>query len=1145
MSVRNSHFYQDLRQEPVNLFISYSHKDDDYLNQLKQHLKPMERQGMIKVWCDREIEPGTKWNKEISDKLETADIVLLLISPGFFSSDFCTINEMDRALEKLEKGEVRLIPVIIEPVDWHDNPFAELQVLPEGAKPVSKWEDKNEAWLNVVENIKSMSKEILESRSIQGKSQVGQVIPTPVLNVVGRHNEIERVVLALKEYASVAITGIAGVGKTTVLAFSVQKIANLKTRKYSHICFHRIAEWGSREERLNQLLLSLISCLNPHISLKTENESIRFTQIQRLIENQSVLLVVDNADDNESMDIVQKIRSGLPKLVIAVTSRRSVWRDFEKVRVKGLPDADGIILFKEKYENFDIDEASLKSLCRRVKGHPMMITHLALEAQESRIPPEELIKQLQELIEINKKLANPDTIDKKEAQQLIKKAKTFVLITCAIHATEIASTQMAMIFAHKLATTNDTTLKNYLDSVVILLMPSINPDGNIMVTDWYNKYLNSEFEGCQLPYLYHHYAGHDNNRDFYMLNLKETRVVNTVLHHRYFPHIFLDMHQMSDTGPRMFVPPFKDPLNQNLDPVLINETNIIGSFMALRLQENNKKGVGSAYAFDAYWPGGSKNTAWYKNVVGVLTEMASAKVASPIYIESNELQVSSKGLPEYKTQVNFPDPWPGGWWRLKDIIDYEMIAAQALLEIAAKNRESFLTNFYQAGLKNIKEGITQPPYGYVVPQNQWDTPAVYTFLQKMEEHGVRIYQLEADAQIENRAYQKGDFIIPMNQPYSSFIKVMLERQHYPEIKYMKDGPIIEPYDAAGWTMPLQMGVKTIQLNNTLEGLKLIRVKNLTYPGEVITGEGDYYCIPAGYNRSVIIVNRLQKRKVNIYRYTGANINGNGIKPGDFLVKTNTIGEQKMEDVLKGTGVSITKLNINKPDNIKLIIRPSIGIYQSYRASMDEGWTRWVLDHFEFNYNILYNKDFNEQELSKHHVIIFPDQERDTIVKGTYKGYALKKYVQTGGTIVLLDSAAELGMKDFALPFSNILKGVKQEKFYCPGSLLRLKVDPNDPIGWGIEEEGFIFFSDSPAFRTSPPLVKSINRKVVAGFNETGPHLLSGYIKGEKMLDRAVMIIRIDYHQGHVIVLGGRVQHRSQTFGTFKFLFNSLYSPGIF
>jgi hypothetical protein len=240
------------------------------------------------------------------------------------------------------------------------------------------------------------------------------------------------------------------------------------------------------------------------------------------------------------------------------------------------------------------------------------------------------IGQLQDLCEINKKLANPDTISSSEANELIKKAKTFVLLTCAIHATEIASTQMSMILAHKLASDQDPVINAYLEDVVLLLMPSINPDGNILVTDWYDKYINTEYEGSWMPYLYHYYAGHDNNRDFYMLNLKETRVVNAVLHHRYFPQIYLDMHQMQATGPRMFVPPFKDPLNQNLDPVLINETNIIGSFMALRLQEKNKKGVGSAFAFDAYWPGGSKNTAWYKNVVGILTEMASANVASPI-----------------------------------------------------------------------------------------------------------------------------------------------------------------------------------------------------------------------------------------------------------------------------------------------------------------------------------------------------------------------------------------------------------------------------------------------------------------------------------------------------------------------------------
>ncbi|MCP5102271.1 MAG: hypothetical protein GY950_02780 [bacterium] len=317
------------------------------------------------------------------------------------------------------------------------------------------------------------------------------------------------------------------------------------------------------------------------------------------------------------------------------------------------------------------------------------------------ISSEENIKRLPELIAVNKKLADPDTLSKGEAEGLLKKGKVFVLITCALHATEIGSTQMAMLLTHQLAVTGDTDLKKHLDNVVLVLMPSINPDGNIMVTEWYNKYLGTEYEGGRMPYLYHHYAGHDNNRDYYMLNLKESRIVNAVLHHKYFPHVFLDMHQMGSTGPRMFVPPFKDPLNQNLDPILVRETNLIGSFMALKLQENNKQGVAGSYAFDAYWPGGSKNTAWFKNVVGILTEMSSVRTATPIYIEPNELRVSSKGLPEYKAQVNFPDPWPGGWWRLKDVIDYEMIAAKALLETAANNKKSFLTNFYKLGVKNV------------------------------------------------------------------------------------------------------------------------------------------------------------------------------------------------------------------------------------------------------------------------------------------------------------------------------------------------------------------------------------------------------------------------------------------------------------
>lgn len=776
------------------------------------------------------------------------------------------------------------------------------------------------------------------------------------------------------------------------------------------------------------------------------------------------------------------------------------------------------------------------------------------------ISSKENIHRLPELVKINQKLANPDTISDEEANKLLKKGRTFVLMTCALHATEIASSQMAMVFAHQLAETSDPLIRSYLDKVVVLLMPSINPDGNIMVTEWYDKYINTEFEGCRMPYLYHHYAGHDNNRDFYMLNLKESRVVNAVLHQRYFPQVFLDLHQMFLTGPRMFVPPFKDPLNQNLDPLMINQTNIIGGFMALRLQENKKKGIGSAYAFDAYWPGGSKNTAWFKNVVGVLTEVASARVASPVYIEPNELRVSAKGLPEYKAQVNFPDPWCGGWWHFRDIIDYELIAVNALLEIAAKNRHSFMTNFYRLGLKNIHRGNSEPPYGYAVPLSQWDKPSLYEFMKKMEAHGIRIFTLQSDAILGDRILKKGDFIIPLNQPYRSFIKVMMEIQQYPEIRHMKDGPIMEPYDSAGWTLPLQMGLKTIELNDPCQELPLIRTTNIGYPTETISGRGGMFCIPSRYNRSILVVNRLLGNKINVYRNTVKTYKG--VEPGDFLVKSQDVTEETLANIAEGSGINIGRIDMDPTAPVRLVNRPGIAIYQSYLASTDEGWTRWVLDKFEFSYSSIHNRDFTEKKLSKYKTIIFPDLTRKSIVDGTHSGYwsyfisasppeyrggigkkgiqALKQFVRKGGTVVLMDSASEIGITDFSLPFSNTLKGVKEEQFYCPGSLLRLKVDTTDPLGWGFREESFIFFSHSPAFRTRPPVKGNIDRKVVAGLNSSGPHLLSGYLKGEDYLNRAVMIIRFDYYQGHVIILGGRIQHRAQTTGTFKFLFNSLY-----
>ncbi len=770
------------------------------------------------------------------------------------------------------------------------------------------------------------------------------------------------------------------------------------------------------------------------------------------------------------------------------------------------------------------------------------------------------IKNLDKYININKQLANPDKISKNKAKEFINEGKVFILITTTIHSTEIAASQMAMLFAHKLATTKDPKLLKILNDVVILLMPSINPDGNIMVTNWYYKYLNTPYEGGTTPFLYHYYAGHDDNRDYVTLNLKETKVVTSVLHQKYFPQIFLDMHQMGRTGPRMFVPPFKDPLNQNLSPIMINSTAMIGSFMAYKLISAGKKGVASAYSFDAYWIGGSKNTAWYKNVVGLLTELASAKIASPVYIDHNELSAGRKGLPEYKAQVNFPAPWKGGWWRLKDIIDYEMIADEALIEIASKNREYFLENFYKMGKNQIEKGLKEAPYAYIISSKQWDIPETYTFLQKLLEHGIRLYKLKKRIVINNRIFNRGDIIIPTAQPYRAFIKAIMEKQVYPKIKYMRGtDKIIEPYDATGWTMPVLMGVKYYQINKKINWEKISSpVLELKYPETIIEDGKGYYVISTKSNRSFIIVNKLIKKGYKVFR---ALENKGRIKLGDFLVETDNITKDNLKRFAEGSGVPIIKVCGATPKTKSLKI-PRLAIFQPYRASMDEGWTRWVLDHYSFKYKVLHNEDFKNKKLTKAiDTLIIPDIPRRTVTEGgslrnwylpsslppKYRGGigkdGMKKIVEivkNGGTLILLGRSYEIAQKDFKLPIRNVLQNTSRDKFNCPGSILRLYLDNKDPIAWGMPKKSIIYFSNSPVFKTSIPSLTTIDRKVVGRFKDTGDHLISGYLKGGELLNRRVEIVRFKYYKGNVIVIGGKVQNRAQTYSTFKILFNSIF-----
>ena len=323
------------------------------------------------------------------------------------------------------------------------------------------------------------------------------------------------------------------------------------------------------------------------------------------------------------------------------------------------------------------------------------------------ISSEENIRNLKRIHEIARRLADPRGLSDAEE----KEGKLVLLVTCNIHSTEIGASQMAMEWAHALATATDAETKRRLDRVVLLLVPSLNPDGQIMETEWYRKNLGTKYEGSRMPWLYHHYVGHDDNRDWYMLTQKETRAMTRAVYHEWFPQVWLDEHQMGSNGPRIFVPPYADPVDTKIHPLVWREVNLIGSNMALRLEQAGKSGVIYGFSFDAYWPGGTKNTAWYKNISGLLTEVASARLATPITIAPGELSGGRKGLVEYGPQTNFPNPWPGGTWRLRDIMDYERIASDALLEACAQRREDFLRDMVARARSRSPPSARRTPIG--------------------------------------------------------------------------------------------------------------------------------------------------------------------------------------------------------------------------------------------------------------------------------------------------------------------------------------------------------------------------------------------------------------------------------------------------
>ncbi|OGU65385.1 MAG: hypothetical protein A2440_10760 [Stygiobacter sp. RIFOXYC2_FULL_38_25] len=781
----------------------------------------------------------------------------------------------------------------------------------------------------------------------------------------------------------------------------------------------------------------------------------------------------------------------------------------------------------------------------------------------SVISTEENIANVAKYKAIVKKLSDPRYITDAEAAQLAKDGKIVVLITCNIHSNEIASSQMSMEFAYKLVSGTASEKSNKaLNDVLFVIMPSINPDGTTMIVNWYNKYLNTEFDGASMPYLYHIYSGHDNNRDWFMFNLKETQNVVKVAFHDLIPQIWLDEHQMGSTGARLFVVPYKDPINPNVNPLIWRWQSILGGMSALDLQKQNKTGIITQALFEGWWEGPASDCGLWHNQIAMLSEMASANVASPIFIDSAEVRVNPE-LATYDIRTNYPSPWRGGWWRLRDIVDYELILTASLLETAASHKEDLLLDYYRMGKEAIEEGKKGNPFAYVIPRDQKDPQTTSKMMEMLQMGGVEVNWTDKEFKLGSTIYPANSYIIYTAQPYGKYVKDLFEEQRYPDLRKSRSETPIRPYDVAGWTMPYLMGIKFSMIEKPFSlDVKLLSDANYTV-GNVEESIGNYFVVPSGSNINSALINKLQKQNIPVFWNTSKI---NELSEGSVFVTVNETSKKALSDIAKGLHIKISSVNLSDKSVLKELKKVRVGLYQSFSASMDEGWTRLLLENYQFDFKTMVNKDFKNKKIKdQFDVIIIPDMSGEIIKTGKpsgdnarfyrpkpaeYEGGIekeglenLKNFVEKdGGYVITLGQACNFAIEDIGLKVTNVLKTVKPEEFYCPGSLVKMNVNNSHPIGYGFDPEVIGYLSNNIAFSTSVPYGE-FDRSVVSRY-PTSNLLKSGFLLGEDYLFRRASIVDVKQKKGHVILFGFKVQNRHQTFGTFKFLFNAIHSAGL-
>ena len=761
------------------------------------------------------------------------------------------------------------------------------------------------------------------------------------------------------------------------------------------------------------------------------------------------------------------------------------------------------------------------------------------------------------ILDGQRRLADPRTLSAEEEAALVAGQPAVILISCSIHATEIAASQMSMELAWRLAT--DSALGAALRDVVVLLVPSANPDGVDIVGDWYRSQRGTPFDGTAPPWLYHPYAGHDNNRDWFMLTQVETRMLTRVLYRTWFPEVVYDLHQMGSDGARMFVPPFADPVNPNLDPAIVAGTRLVGATMASALIDAGKTGIVHQERYDLWWHGGARSTPTRHNMVGILSEVASARLASP--------RCSAAAPPrEPAVGVNYPAPWKPGCWHLRDIVDYELVAAEALVRLASDQRAEFVQRFVSANRRAVAAGRRGDPYAFVFPADTGDAGTRAHLANLLLATGVEVQSARVPFTAGGRTYSARSIVVRMDQAFRAHAKDLLERQAYPDRRPYPGGPLIAPYDVTGWTLPLQMGVPADAVVQPLDGAGLGRVDTVVTDPGAITGRGDVVLMDNRDNTMITAVWRALAAGATIRIAPGAFTAEGRIWPAGTLVVRG--GRPALETAARELGFHGTALRRAAIPAAAPTVRgvPRVALYRSWNASMDEGWTRWVFEHLGVPFVSATDSVIRAGRLrDRFDVIILPSESEEAIAAGRRPGTvpaaytgglgtagtdALRAFLADGGTVIALDQASHFAIARLGVParaVSASRRGGEEgdqpgdqaepresvSRFSAPGSIFEAIVDQTHPVASGMPASAAVYFIASTILEAEPA------SRVILWYPADRSPLLSGFLDGAERVQGKAALVDAPVGAGRVLLFGFRPQHRGQTHGTFRLLTNAI------